>query len=93
MPFTFRLLSSCSVFHASPPTLQVLSKYGALWQHMFRLRRVQLALEGAWATLQVHPLACLPAPASCQPASQPACRRAANLASCLLLCCVTKRVV
>ena len=35
------------------PRPQVLSKYGALWQHMFRLRRVQLALEGAWATLQV----------------------------------------
>lgn len=33
-----------------PP--EVLSKYGALWQHMFRLRRVQLALEEAWATLQ-----------------------------------------
>ncbi|PRW61252.1 gamma-tubulin complex component 4-like protein [Chlorella sorokiniana] len=33
-----------------PP--EVMSKYGALWQHMFRLRRVQLALEGAWATLQ-----------------------------------------
>ncbi len=31
-----------------------MSKYGALWQHMFRLRRVQLALEGAWATLQVR---------------------------------------
>ncbi|PSC73303.1 DNA polymerase alpha catalytic subunit [Micractinium conductrix] len=33
-----------------PP--EVLSKYGALWQHMFRLRRVQQALEDAWATLQ-----------------------------------------
>ncbi|EFN52335.1 hypothetical protein CHLNCDRAFT_58938 [Chlorella variabilis] len=33
-----------------PP--EVMSKYGALWQHMFRLRRVQLALEGVWATLQ-----------------------------------------
>ena len=45
---------------------QVMSKYGALWQHMFRLRRVQLALEGAWATLQVRStpgccLACLAA--------------------------------
>lgn len=29
-----------------------MSKYGALWQHLFRLRRVQLALEGAWASLQ-----------------------------------------
>ena len=36
-----------------PLSLQVLSKYGALWQHMFRLRRVQQALEDAWATLQV----------------------------------------
>ncbi|KAL4856683.1 Gamma-tubulin complex component 4 [Chlorella vulgaris] len=33
-----------------PP--EVMSKYGALWQHMLRLRRAQLALEGAWATLQ-----------------------------------------
>ncbi|KAL4434808.1 hypothetical protein ABPG77_005335 [Micractinium sp. CCAP 211/92] len=33
-----------------PP--EVLSKYGALWQHMFRLRRVQLGQEEAWATLQ-----------------------------------------
>lgn len=47
-----------------------MSKYGALWQHMFRLRRVQLALEGAWATLQVsctpgllHGMACLAAEA------------------------------
>lgn len=33
-----------------PP--EVLSKYGALWQHMFRMRRVQQALEEAWAALQ-----------------------------------------
>ena len=31
---------------------QVLSKYGALWQYCLRLKRVQLALEEAWATLQ-----------------------------------------
>ncbi len=37
-----------------PPALQVLSKYGALWQHMFRLRRVQLGLQEAWAALQVR---------------------------------------
>ncbi len=30
-----------------------------VWQYLFRLRRVQLALEGAWATLQAlqHPAA------------------------------------
>lgn len=44
------LLPCCSM----PRRAQVMSKYGALWQHMFRLRRVQLALEGAWATLQVR---------------------------------------
>lgn len=35
----------------------MLSKYGAVWQYLFRLRRVQLALEGAWAELQAvqHP--------------------------------------
>ena len=47
MPLSFHLVSNAT---RRP---QVLSKYGALWQHMFRLTRVQLALEGAWATLQV----------------------------------------
>lgn len=37
--------------------IQVLSKYGAVWQYLFRLRRVQLKLQDAWAILQAlqHP--------------------------------------
>ena len=37
---------------AAPGCMQVMAKYNALFQHLLRLKRACLGLDGAWASLR-----------------------------------------